>query len=87
MLSHVSTLVVASQQQASGWEVDLDGEQQLEYFNPKDTPINVVPKKQVVDLTWISSLLQHMDKIIVLAMDVANNNNGLWHLRERGLLL
>jgi len=70
VLRHAPTLMVASQQHHLGWKIDFDAHKQQYDLDPKNTSINIVSEKQIVDVFWGTSFVQHVAQVIVLPMNV-----------------
>ena len=75
VLGHVSSLVVASEEQHALRMSHFQRKEQDHSLNGKHASVYVVSEKQVVDLLGTACLLEEMQEVIILAMDVSNYSN------------
>jgi hypothetical protein len=59
-----------------------DGDQAQDHFYSEDTSIYIISKEQIIYISWISCLLQHVDQIIELAMQVSHYHNWFAYLYQ-----
>jgi hypothetical protein len=71
-----SALMVPSQEEEVLWIFDFVGQQEADGFKALFTPVDVVPKKQVVGIRGESTVLKQTQEIIVLTMNIYHNLDG-----------
>ena len=80
MLSHGSRLVIASKHDNVTWVVQLEAEEEDADFKGEDAAIDVITEEEQVcggDALRVDDLLKHVDHVVELSMNVANDDHGL----------
>ena len=79
--------MVASQQNCCLWVVLFQTKEQDAHFDPKASPVYIVPKKQVAHTLRVSSLVQNVQQVRVLPMDIGDYTHRLFKLDQVWLVL
>lgn len=67
---------------------DLDSQNEGQHLNRECSPVDVVSQKEILcGFDRPSDLIQQLDKVVVLAMNVAHYRHGVLNLNYVGLCL
>ncbi|EKF31594.1 major vault protein, putative [Trypanosoma cruzi marinkellei] len=78
----MTTLVVSTQHPKRLWISNFKGKEEKCHLTGENTPVNVVPKKQILRFTWIPTKFQQRQQVVVLTMYVATHGNRILQVQN-----
>lgn len=85
VIGQMTAFVVSSKEPERLGIVNLEGPEVEDTFDTEVTTVDVIAQEQVSSLGGITSNLEELHQVVILAVDVTAHGNGGIHLEEVGL--
>ena len=79
------TFVVTPQQKKVFWVSDFISQKKSNCFNALSASIDIISKKKIIRVWWISAILEQSQQIVVLSMDISAYLQARFQLQQNWL--